>query len=453
MKDSERQLITLAERLVDDALGGGAQFADATAHAGWELSAKVRLGEPELVEEAGTRSVSLRVMREQRVAITATSDLTEAGLQRAVADALALLELTEPDPCAGPADPSELASPPFPELELYDEAVAGIDADEALRRATAAERAALAHDARLTLSDGASFSRTQNTIATVLSTGFRGAFTTSYASLVVSPVAEDTGGKKRRGFYWTGGRHLTQLEDHEAVGIEAARRTLQKLGARKVATGEAPVVFDPDVAASLIGTLAGCLLGSSIWRKSSYLLEREGTLVASPLLTIVDDPLRPGAPGSRPFDGEGLPSRRTVVVDKGRLETYLLDCYSARKLGRKSTGSASSGSTTVTPTTTNFIVAPGEQTREALIASVKQGLYVTDMMGFGFNAVTGDYSRGASGFWIENGELAYPVSEITVSSNLDAMLKGIDAVANDLEFKRSTVAPTLKVDRMTIAGE
>ncbi len=449
----EDQLVALAQRLVDAALQRGAAVAEATAHAGWELSAKVRLGEPELVEEAGSRSIALRVMRDQRVGLTSTSDLTEAGLGRCVADALELLDLTEADPCAGPADPAELVKGPLPELELYDEAISAIDADEALRRAILAEKIALAQDPRLGLSDGATFSRTTNYVAMVLSGGFIGKLRSSYATLVVSPVAEDEGGKKRRGFHWTGGRFLGQLESEEAVGVEAARRTLAKLGARKVATCEAPVVFDPDVARSLVGTLAGCLLGSSIWRKSSYLLEREGTQVASDQVTLIDDPLLQRAPGSRPFDGEGLPSRKTIVVDRGVLTTFLLDSYSARKLGRKSTGSAARGGGSVSPSTTNFFMQPGKLSRQELIKSVKRGLYVTEMMGFGFNAVTGDYSRGASGFWIEDGEFAFPVGEVTVSSNLDTMLKGIDAVADDLTFKTSTAAPTLRVASMTIAGE
>jgi PmbA protein len=228
---------------------------------------------------------------------------------------------------------------------------------------------------------------------------------------------------------------------------------LKKLGPRKVATTEAPVVFDPDVARSLIGSFAGCILGSSLWRKSSYLLDREGTQVASPLVTLVDDPLIPRAPGSRPWDGEGLASRKNVVVDAGVLKTFLLDTYSAKKLGRGSTGSASRGGGSIGPSTTNFLLQGGQTTPVAeLIRSTAAGLYVTDLMGFGFNAVTGDFSRGAAGFWIENGQLAFPVSEVTISSNLDAMLKGIDAVGDDLVLKTSTASPTLRVSRMTISG-
>jgi PmbA protein len=287
----------------------------------------------------------------------------------------------------------------------------------------------------------------------VLSSGFRGGHAGSYASLVVSPVADDEGGKKRRGFHWTAKRFLKDLDAAEEVGREAARRTLRKLGAKKVPTCEAPVIFDPDAARSLLGLLGGCLMGSSIWRKSSYLVGREGSRVASDLVSIVDDPLVPRAPGSRPFDGEGLASRRNAVVENGILKTYLCDSYSARKLGRASTASASrGGGGGVGPSTSNFLLAPSATKAADIVASTERGLYVTDMMGFGFNAVTGDFSRGASGFWIENGKLAFPVSEVTISLNLDELFQRIDAVGDDLDQRTATASPTLRVSAMTIAG-
>jgi PmbA protein len=212
-------------------------------------------------------------------------------------------------------------------------------------------------------------------------------------------------------------------------------------------------VFDPDAARSLLGMLAGCVMGSAIWRKSSYLVGREGTRVASDLVSVADDPLLPRAPGSRPFDGEGLASRKNVVVEKGILKTYLCDSYSARKLSRESTGSASrGGGAGVGPSTSNFILAAGTETNESIVKGTKRGLYVTDMMGFGFNAVTGDFSRGASGFWIEDGALAFPVSEVTISLNVDELWKRVDAVGSDLDMRSSTVAPTLRVAKMTVAG-
>jgi PmbA protein len=452
VRDYANELLDLWSCLVERARRGGADVAEVTGRRGWELSTKIRLGEPELVEEAGHKSVALRVLRQQRVAISSTSDLSPSGLERCVADALMLAELSEPDPWAGPADPALLSKPPHPELALYDPEVETIDAEQGLRIATQAERAALSSDARLTLSEGATFSRTTSLSAMVLSGGFAAAMRGSYASLVVSPVVEDDGGKRRRGFYWTARRHLSELEQPDAVGQEAARRTLAKLGARKVPTCEAPIVFDPDVARSVIGTFAGCIVGGALWRKSSYLVDRSGTRVASDLVSLVDDPLIPRAPGSRPFDGEGLRSRRSVIVRNGILETFLLDCYSARKLGLEPTASAGRAGGSIGASTTNFILERGSESREAIISSTGRGLYVTELMGFGFNPITGDFSRGASGFWIEDGKLTFPVSEITISSNLDTMLKSIDAVGDDLDMKTSTCAPTFRIANMTIAG-
>lgn len=446
------ELVALAERVVDRARRAGADVAEASAGAGWELSARVRLGSTELLEEAGTRSVSLRVIRGQRAAVTATSDLSESGLERLVEDAVALAELTEPDPFAGPADPALLTAPPFPELELFDPSVDEVGAERGIELARRAEAAALGHDPRLRLSEGATFSRSTGERALVLSSGFVACARGSHASLTVTPVVEDEGGKKRRGFHWASRRHLAALESPESVGVEAARRTLAKLGARRVPTTQAPVVFDADTARSIVGTLAGCLLGGALYRRSSYLLDRVGTEIASPLVTLIDDPLVPRGPGSRAFDGEGLASRTNLVVERGVLRTYLLDSYSARKLGLQPTGSAVRAGGTPSASTSNFVLQPGGLTRDALIASTPRGLLVTEMMGFGFNAVTGDFSRGAAGFWIEGGRVTHAVSEVTISSNLDAMLKNIDAVADDLDTRTATASPTFRVAEMTIAG-
>ncbi len=451
--DPTPRLLTLAAELVERARKLGADVAEASARSGWELSAKVRLGATELVEEAGHHGVSLRVIRGGRVAITSTSDLTPHGIERCVADALELCALSEPDPFAGPAAVELLSKPPYPDLELLDESIDAIDAGQAIEQARIAERAALDADSRIQLSEGATFSRTSGASALVLSSGFQGAVRGSYAALAVAPVVEDEGGKKRRGHYYSATRRHRDLESPEFIGQEAARRTLRKLGARKIETTEAPVVFDPDVARSLVGSLAGCIVGGALWRKSSYLLERLGTQVASELVTIVDDPLVVRGPGSRPFDGEGLASRRNVIVERGELKGFLLDSYSARKLGRESTGSASRSGGSIGASTTNCILQPGGQSPEDIIRSTPRGLYVTELMGFGFNPVTGDFSRGAAGFWIENGELSFPVSEVTISSTLDAMLKAIDAVGSDLELKTSTASPTVRVTSMTISGK
>ncbi len=447
-------LLDLGDRVVGMAKSRGATVAECVVRFGAELSARVRLGEPELVEEAGSRSLGLRVMKGKHVASTSTSDLSEAGIERAVADAIELADLSQEDPFAGPADPALLCDPAAaPDLELYDPAGGQLDAAQAIALAKEAEDAARAYDARITNSDGGTFGRTAGGVALVLSSGFRAAYRGSYQSLSVVPVADDADGKKRRGYHWTAKRHLAELEPADEVGKEAARRTLRKLGARSVATGEFPVVFDPDAARSILGLMAGCAMGSAMWRKSTYLVGREGTRVASDLVTIVDDPLIPRAPGSRPFDGEGLASRKNIVVESGILRTVLCDSYSARKLSRASTASASrGGGAGVGASTSNYILQPGKDGPDAIVKGTPRGLYVTDMMGFGFNAVTGDFSRGASGFWIENGELTFPVSEVTISLNVDDLWQRIDAVGSDLDLRTSTAAPTFRVSSMVVAG-
>jgi PmbA protein len=447
-------LLALGDGIVAMATKGGATVAECVLRSGADLSAQVRMGKPELVEEAGHRSAGLRVMKGKQVASTSTSDLSEAGIDRFVKDALELVELSQEDPFAGPADPKLLCDPKhLPELELYDPKGGDVNAAQAIALAKEGEDAAFAFDKRITNSDGASFGRQANGAAIVLSSGFRAAYKGSYSSLSVVPIAADEGGKNRRGFHWTAKRWLDELENAGDVGREAARRTLRKLGAKSVATCEVPVVFDPDAARSILGMLAGCIMGSSIWRKSSYLVGREGTRVASDLIDVVDDPLIKRGPGSRPFDGEGLASRKNVVVEKGILRTYLCDSYSARKLSRESTGSAArGGGAGVGAGTTNFILQPGTDSNEAIVKATKRGLYVTEMMGFGFNAVTGDFSRGAGGFWIENGELAFPVSEVTISLNIDQLWQSVDAIGSDLDLRTSTAAPTIRVAKMTVAG-
>lgn len=455
MADPQQKLLDLGEQVVEKARKAGADVAEAAVGESAHLSTKVRLGEPELVEEASTKGVGLRVMIGQQVAVTHTSDLTSAGIDRFVQDAVELARLAQPDPFAGPPDASLLSSrEEHVDLDLYDDGMQTLDAGKALQMAKDGEAAAMGYDKRLSNSEGATVARVAGASALVTSGGFRGSVRRTTASIVVVPVVEDEGGKKRRGAYWSSKRHLAQLEGAEAVGEEAARRTLAKLGARKVETQEAPVIFDPDSARGMVGLVAGCVLGGAVWRRSSYLAERLGDRIASDLVTIIDDPFVERGPGSRSFDGEGLKARRNVVVQDGVLQQFLLDSYSGRKLDKPSTASASRGGAGgVSASISNFVLQPGSQSADDLVASTERGLYVTDMMGFGFNAVTGDFSPGASGFWIENGEKAFPVSEVTISLNLDSILQRIDAVANDLDLRASVASPTFRVSRMTIAGK
>ena len=450
------ELRDVAALAVELAKRAGADDAEALVREGSELTAKVRLGEPELVQEAGSRALGLRVLRGGRRAVTYTSDLRREALEALCAETVTLADLAEVDEYAPPPEPALLAKD-VPDLDLYDPRVAEVDAAWALRQAIAAEAAARKHDPRVTNSEGAIWSRVLGATAFATSGGFLGGYLTSYASLVVEPLADDatdpTTPKKRNGYWWTASRFLHELDAPEAVGIEAARRTVATIGSRRVETQECPVVFDPEMARSIVGTLFSVANGSSFWRKSSYLVGKEGELVASPLVNIIDDPLIPRAPGSRPFDGDGLPTRKNLVVDHGVLCPVLCDVYSARKLGRQSTGSAGRAvGGNPGPTTSNLIMQAGAMTRQELLRNTPRGLYVTHLMGFGFNAVTGDFSRGAQGFWIENGELTFPVSEVTIAANFDEILKRIDAVADDLVMRTAVAAPTFRVSHMTLAG-
>jgi PmbA protein len=451
-----RELEGIAQLAVELARKAGADDAEVLVRDGSELTAKVRLGEPELVQEAGSRALGLRVLRGGKRAVTYTSDLRREALEALCAETVTLAELAEPDEFALPPDPALLAKA-IPELDLYDGNVAEVDAAWALRQAIAGEAAARKADARVTNSEGATWSRVLGATAFATSGGFVGGYRGSYASFVVEPLCDDmtdpTNPKKRNGYWWTASRFLADLDPAEAVGIEATRRTVATLGSRKVETQECAIVFDPEVARSIVGTIFSVANGSAFWRKSSYLVGKEGELIASPLVTIIDDPLIPRAPGSRPFDGDGLPTRKNSVVEKGVLGPVLCDVYSAKKLGRSSTGSAGRGiGGNPGPTTSNLIMQAGTTTRKQLLADTGRGLYVTSLMGFGFNPVTGDFSRGAQGFWIEGGELTFPVSEVTIAANFDEILKRIDLVADDLELRSSTAAPTFRVSHMTLAG-
>jgi PmbA protein len=446
-----RECQRIAEQMLSVVLRAGAGAAEVIVSEGSELEVKVRLGETELVKQAGNRALGLRVLVEHRAALTYTSDVSPDALAALAAETVALAALAEPDPTADLPAPSEMARQ-MPELDLWDESVVALDVAEGLRRAKRAEAAARTLDARVTNSEGAVFARVTGAMGFATSAGFSGGYRGTSVSLAVQPVGDDEGGKKRKGHHWTASRFVAGLEEDEQVGVEAARRTVAKLGSRKLATCEAPVVFSPEAARGLLGKLAGVASGGAVWRRSSYLAQREGTAVAAPLVTIVDDPLIRRGQGSRPFDGEGLASRPNVLVDAGVLRTFLCDVYAARKLGRKSTGSAGravGGGPHVV--TSNLILRPGTTPARDL-ERLERGLYVTDLMGFGFNAVTGDYSQGAAGFWIEKGERVHPVSEITISAGFDDLWLGVDAVGDDLDARSSIRCPSLRVARMTIAG-
>nr|WP_255216669.1 TldD/PmbA family protein [Pseudenhygromyxa sp. WMMC2535] len=429
----------------------GADHAEVSVGQGEQLEVGVRGGEVELIKEAKSSGLSVRVIHGDRVATSSTTDLSREGLERFLPRVIEMAELSEPDPLAAPPDPEELTSR-FPALDLWDAKTARISADRALRLAKAAERAAFAEDPRITSSEGASMSRGAGHSVLATSGGFVGRSAGTHASLVAQVVADDEGGKKRNGYHWTSARHFEDLLSPAEVGAEAARRAVRTLGSIKAETGVYPVVFDRDAARAIVSLIASCILGDAVYREQSYLARRLGTVVASEEVTIVDDPLLPRGMGSRAHDEEGRAVRVNSVISRGKLDRFLLDGYSARKLKLDPTGSAGGGGGIPYSTTSNFYMKKGRRKPAALLAGIDRGIYVTSMMGFGFDPVTGNFSRGAQGFLIEQGELTVPISEITISRNLDELLQGIDAVANDLEFRSAIAAPSFRVDQMTVSG-
>jgi PmbA protein len=434
----------------------GVEHAEASVGQGEQLETGVRQGEVELVKEAKSRGLGVRIVHGERVATSSTTDLGREAVERFLDRVIEMAELAEPDPLALPPDPKELlvgAKAKFPSLDLWDSKTARIAADRGLRLALAGEKAAFASDRRITSSEGAGFSRSASHSVLATSGGFVGRSAGTYVSLVVQVVADDEGGKKRNGYHWTGGRYFDELLSPAEVGREAAHRAVRSLGSIKLETGVYPVVFEREAARAIVGLVASCVVGDAVYRDQSYLGSRLGTTVASSKVTIVDDPLLVRGPGSRRYDGEGRAVRRNVVIENGELRRFLLDTYSARKLKLDPTGSAGGGGGVPHATTSNFYMKPGRQRPESLLRGIDRGLFVTSMMGFGFDPVTGNFSRGASGFLIEAGELSVPVGEITISRNLDELLQGIDAVANDLEHRTSVASPSFRVDQMTVSGK
>jgi PmbA protein len=432
------------------ATGRGATEADGYLVEERQFSAQVRLGQVDTVTNSRDQRLSLRVFVGKASAAASTSDLSRESLERLVDEATSLARITAEDALSGLPDPSALVER-APDLDLADRSGHDLTPEEKIDLARRGEAAAMAVDPRITNSEGGEFYDRQARYAYATSHGFLSAYDTSSFGLTVSPVAAQDG-EMQRDMWYSVRRKRAELDSPEDVGREAARRTVRRLGGRRVKTAEVPVVFDPLTAAGLVRAIASAASGPSLYRGASFLLNRLGTRIGAPGVTIVDDGTMRGALGSRPFDGEGLPIKRTTVVDAGVLDSYLLDTYSARKLGMTSTHHAARDGSGVSVGTTNLMLLPGRETPEALIRSVASGLYVTELIGFGVNFVTGDYSRGAVGYWIENGELAHPVEEVTIAGNLLAMLDAVDGVGNDLAMRDRTVAPTVKVARMVVAG-
>ncbi len=440
-----------AEALLSRAKALGASEGDIVAVEGESFSTQVRLGEVEKISSARGKRLGLRLFFGKRSAITSTSDLSETSLDRLLSDTCDLAKIAEEDDFSG-LPSGEACANSFPELDTVDREIGALSIDEKIAMARQTEAAALAQDKRLSNSDGADFSHSYNERLYVASNGFHGRFEGSGVSLSVAPIATQDG-KMQRDYWYSSKRKFKQLESAESIGITAAKRTLRRIGAKKVATQKVPVIFERETAASLLGHLASAVSGHTLYKGASFLQDQLGKQVAAKNISLYDDPTLPLALGSRPFDGEGLPSYKKMIVEQGILKSYLLDTYSGKKLGLPSTGNAvrgTGGPPSAGPS--NFHLLPGDFSIEDLIRSVGSGLYVTELIGFGVNMTTGDYSRGASGIWIENGKLAYPVEELTIAGNLKEMFKQIDMIADDIDATKSIASSTLKISEMTVAG-
>src|SRR5271166_6623202 len=449
----ETDLREIAQDIVRRAMVGGATAAECVVREGDEFSTLVRLGQVETLKESGSKSIGVRVFFGQRAASTYSSDFSRAGLDRMVTSALTLAKITSEDPFGGiPA--AEQLGQLSGDLDLYHEDVYSLPGPDRIDYARRAEKAALDFDARIKNSEGGSFDAATGHKVLANSHGFVGEYRRSYCSVAAIPIAQSENGAMQRDYWFSVARSLGRLEPPEQVGKIAAQRTLRRLGARKVKTAHVPVIFDPLVATSILEHIFEGVNGDAVYRGASFLAGKLGEKIASDNVTVIDDGTITGGFGTSPFDGEGVPTRRTVVIENGMLNSYLMNTYTAKKLGLATTGNASrglAGTPGIGPG--NYFLQAGTRTPKQIISDVKEGLYVTEFLGHGANLVTGDYSRGASGMWISGGEFAYPVEEITVAGNLKEMFFNISEIASDLEFRGSVASPTLRIDGLTVGGE
>jgi PmbA protein len=443
----------IAQDIVARAMKGGASAAECVVREGDEFATLVRLGQVETLKESGSKSIGVRVFFGQRAASTYSSDFSREGLDRMVRSALELAKITSEDPFGGIPDASQLGQLSG-DLDLYYEDVYSLPGSDRIDYARRAEKAALDFDARVKNSEGGSFDAATGHKVLANSHGFVGEYRRSYCSVAAVPIAQTDDGAMQRDYWYSVARTLKKLDPPEQVGKVAAERTLRRLGARKVKTAKVPVIFDPMVATSILEHIFEGINGDSVYRGASFLAGKLGQKIAGDNVTVIDDGTIPGGFGTSPFDGEGIPTRRTVVVENGVLKSYLLNTYTAKKLGLRTTANASrglAGTPGIGPG--NYFLQAGTKTAKQILGDIKDGLYVTEFLGSGANLVTGDYSRGASGLWISGGEFAYPVEEITVAGNLKELFFNISEIGSDLEFRGSVAAPTIRIDGLTVGGE
>ncbi|MCR9221215.1 MAG: TldD/PmbA family protein [Alphaproteobacteria bacterium] len=446
---ADAQALDLIEEMLERAAKAGADQADAIVAHAVSLSHARRLGKLEQLERSESRDLGLRVIIGAKQACVSANDWQPDALAELVERAVAMAKTVPDDPFCGLADPSQLGQPPFAEVDGCDPVEP--PAEALIERAAAAEEAALAV-AGVSNSEGAEASWARWSIALGAANGFRGGYENSRHGVGVSVLA-GAGVEMESDYDFSSKVYGADLEDPAAIGRKAGEQAVAKLNPKKGPTTKCPVVFHPRVANSLLRHLAGAINGTAIARGTSFLKDRMGEAVMSAGLTVIDDPHRPRGLASKPFDAEGLATTRRALVEDGVLQSWVLDLRTARQLDLAPTGHASRGAASPpSPTTTNLYLEPGAVSPEALIGEIESGFYVTSLMGMGVNGVTGDYSRGASGFWIEKGEIAYPVSEMTIAGNLKDMFRAM-AAADDLTFRYGTNAPTVRIDGMTVAGQ
>lgn len=446
--DAQLSSLDILEDLILRAKKAGASGADAVMFQSADVSCSCRKGKPESIERAESAGLGLRVFAGQRQAMVSSSDTGSRALDELVERALDMAKVSPEDPFTTLAEPEQLAQD-IPELDLYDGEEPSAEWLQELCKHT--EAAALAVDG-ITNSEGADANYTSNRIALATSNGFAQTYRTSSFSFSVSVLA-GSGTGMERDYDYSVARHRADLASPEAIGRSAAHKTLARLNPRKAKSCQIPIVFDPKIAKGLIAAFTGAISGASVARGTTFLKDMLGKDIFAPGITIVDDPHRLRGLGSRPFDAEGVNNKRRNLVENGILQTWLLDIRSANKLGFTSLGDAARGTASPPmPSTSNCYLEAGMLSPAELIEDIKEGLYITDTFGSGANLITGDMSVGASGFWIENGRKAYPVSEITIAGQLRDMYKRL-IPANDLEFRYATNAPTIRIDGMTVAGK
>jgi PmbA protein len=446
----ELNLEEFAGEAVEEALKAGADEADVFIQSGRESEVSTRMLETENIKESRAQGYGIRVFRKKKLGFCFSSDFTESGLKDAAKKAVSLAGIASEDEFNGLPDDGDGIEDI--DLDLLDTEVEGISTDRKLEACRRTEQAMFDFDKRVFNSEGAGFFDGESITVFASSKSPSRSFKSSYYYLVCRPVAREND-RLQAGWWFSHKRHFSDLDEPEIVGRISAERTVRMLGARVPMTTRVPVVFDNVTGISILSALMGAVDGDSVYKKASYLVDRLGHTIASPLVTVVDDPLLARGLGSSPFDGEGLPTSRRELISEGMLRSYIYDTYTARKAGAKSTSNAQRSYDSLPSIGSfNVFLEKGKHSFDDIIGSVENGLYLTNLMGFGANPVTGDYSLGASGIWIEKGKLAYPVEGITVASNMIDMLKDIDMVGDDLMFLSPISSPTFRVREMTVSG-